>query len=152
MGAVERKHCYGGLSRVVWVDPAPANPGANYFRCVFDGPHRATFVFNFDGILRDGRRDLAERIVDWVNAFGLNANLMLDKEPITFDTAAGTITTRYVVLDPDTDVVDTTGLGVAKRDAAGRPVTEEHTVDYVGTMPAMPDFLDRAGTGEGPTA
>lgn len=142
LAAAERKHCYGGRSRIVWIDTDPDDMGDDYFRATYRGPHRATFTFNTNRMATEDREDLLADVTAWAAAFGLNPDVMPGNAPITFDTAAGTVTTRYVVLDPD-DVGDSTGMVIAKRDAAGRPVTEDVTLPYTGTIPPMPTFLDR---------
>lgn len=146
MGAVERRHCYGGHSRIVWIDPEPGDLGDTYFQFEHHGPGRATFTFNTHRMNRERRQDLLDDVIAWVTEFGLDTKRMPSNAPITFDTRAGTVTTRYAVpADPERP------LGMVKLDEAGRVVDEPHTVNYAGTMPSMPDFLDRT-TGEAPTA
>lgn len=138
--AAERIHCYGGLSRIVWVDEDPDDMGDSYFRTTFNGPNRATFTFNTTAMKRDRRIDLVDDVLAWATAFGLDTDRLLDNAPVTFDLDAGTITTRYVVLDPD--------VGGFTYDAADRPVTEAVTVAYSGTMPSIPAFLERPAPAE----
>lgn len=153
--AAYRKHCYGGRSRIVWIDKDVDDmPADVYYRATYDGPTRLTMQFNTNAMMRDGHSDVLESVTALAASYGLKPGWMPGNAPITFDVDAHTVTTRYIVSDDDPD----SDMPASKLGPDNLPVTETVTIPYPGELPRVPTFLDRRPasttptTSEGPTA
>jgi hypothetical protein len=153
LAAAERIHCFGGHSRIVWIDKDVADmPADVYYRATYDGPDRVTMQFNTNAMMRNRDNDTLESVIALVASYGLRPMWMPGNAPMTFDVAAHTLTTRYIVSDdaPDCD------MPTSKAGPGRSVLTEDVTIPYSGELPPVPTFLDRPASttpaSEEPTA